>query len=100
MLDRRLYVPAEGLTDDAYAERRRQCGLPPEITFQTKPAVAQELSTAVVKSQALRCRWVVADEAFGNHPGFLDGGAGLGLGYFAEVPHSTRVWEERPEVGS
>ena len=52
--------------------------------------------TAVVKRQALRCRWVVADEACGNHPGFLDGGAGLGLWYFAEVPHSTRVWEERP----
>ncbi len=24
MLDRRLYVPAEWLTDDAYTERRRQ----------------------------------------------------------------------------
>jgi SRSO17 transposase len=73
LLDRRLYVPAEWLTDDAYAERRRQCGLPPEITFQTKPELAQEMLTAVVKSQALRCRWVVADEAFGNNPGFLDG---------------------------
>jgi SRSO17 transposase len=96
LLDRRLYVPAEWLTDDAYAERRRQCGMPPEVTFQTKPELAQEMITAVVKSQALRCRWVVADEAFGNNPGLLDGGAGLGLWYFAEVPHSTRVWEERP----
>jgi len=96
LLDRRLYVPAEWLTDDAYAERRRQCGLPPETTFKTKPALALEMITAVVQSQALRCRWVVADEAFGNNPGFLDGVAGLGLEYFAEVPHSTRVWEERP----
>jgi SRSO17 transposase len=54
--------------------------------------------TAVVKSQALRCRWVVADEAFGNNPGFLDGVAGLGLWYVAEVPHSTRVWDERPAI--
>jgi SRSO17 transposase len=96
LLDRRLYVPAEWLTDEAYAGRRRQCGIPPEITFKTKPELAQEMITAVVKSQALRCRWVVADEAFGNNPGFLDGVAGLGLWYFAEVPHSTRVWEERP----
>ena len=96
LLDRRLYVPAEWLTDDAYAERRRQCGMPQETTFKTKPALAQEMLTAVVKSQALRCRWVVADEAFGNNPGFLDGVAELGLWYFAEVPHSTRVWEERP----
>jgi SRSO17 transposase len=45
---------------------------------------------------SLRCRWVVADEAFGGNPGFLDGVAGLGLWYFTEVPHTTRVWEERP----
>jgi SRSO17 transposase len=51
---------------------------------------------AVVKSQTLRCRWVVADEAFGGNPGFLDGVAGLGLWYFTEVPHTTRGWEERP----
>jgi SRSO17 transposase len=96
LLDRRLYVPAEWLTDDAYAARRRQCGLPPDIPFNTKPALAQEMLAAVRKSQALRCRWVVADEAFGGNPGFLDGVAELGWWYFVEVPHSTRVWEERP----
>jgi SRSO17 transposase len=96
VLDRRLYVPTEWLTDDAYAERRRQCGLPPELPFKTKPELAQEMLAAVVKSQALRCRWVVADEAFGGNPGFLDGVTGLGLWYFAEVPHSTRVWDVRP----
>jgi SRSO17 transposase len=96
LLDRRLYVPVEWLTDDAYAERRRQCGIPPDLTFKTKPELAQEMIAAVVKSQALRCRWVVADEAFGGNPCFLDGVAGLGLWYFAEVPHTTRVWEARP----
>ncbi len=96
VLDRRLYVPTEWLTDAAYADRRRQCGLPSDLTFKTKPALAQEMLAAVVKSQALRCRWVVADEAFGGNPGFLDGVAGLGLWYFAEVPHTTRVWEARP----
>jgi len=96
VLDRRLYVPAEWLTDAAYAERRRQCGLPPERTFKTKPALAQEMLAAIVQTQALRCRWVVADEAFGGNPGFLDGVAELELWYFAEVPHPTRGWAERP----
>jgi SRSO17 transposase len=96
VLDRRLYVPTEWLSDAAYAARRRQCGLPAETTFKTKPELAQEMLAAVVQSQALRCRWVVADEAFGGNPGFLEGVAGLGLWYFAEVPHTTRVWEERP----
>ena len=96
VLDRRLYVPTEWLTDDAYAARRRQCGLPAATTFKTKPELAQEMRAAVVHSQVLRCRWVVADEAFGGNPGFLDGVAGLGLWYFTEVPHTTRVWQERP----
>jgi SRSO17 transposase len=93
---RRLYVPEEWITDDAYAERRTPCSIPPESTFKTKPALAQEMIAEIVKTQGLRCRWVVADEAFGNDPGFLDGVAGLGLCYVAEVPHSTRVWHERP----
>ena len=96
VLDRRLYVPTEWLTDEAYAERRTQCGLPPDLTFKTKPELAQEMLVAVVQSQALRCRWVVADEAFGGNPDFLEAVAGLGLWYFTEVPHTTRVWEARP----
>ena len=50
----------------------------------------------MVQSQALRWRWVVADEACGGNPAFLEGVAGLGLWSFAAVPHSTRVWEARP----
>ena len=96
VLDRRWYVPTAWLTDDAYAERRRQCGLPAETTFKTKPELAQEMLAAVVQSQVLRCRWVVADEACGGTPGCLDGVAGLGLWYCTEVPHTTRVWQERP----
>ncbi len=91
-----MSVPAEWLTDDASAERRRPCGLPSDLTFTTKPTLAQERLAAVLKSQAVRWRWVVADEAFGGNPGFLEGVAGLGLWYCAEVPHTTRVWEERP----
>jgi len=96
MRDRRLSVPAEWLTDDAYAERRRQCGLPPDLTCKTKPELAQEMIATVIQSQALRCQWVVADEACGGNPALLDGVAGLGLWYFTEVAHTTRVWEERP----
>jgi len=96
VLDRRLYVPAEWLTDDAYAARRTQCGIPPALTCKTTPELAQEMLAAVVQAQSLRCRWVVADEAYGGNPGFLEGVAGLGLWYFAEVPHTTRVWGERP----
>jgi len=100
VLERRLYVPAAWLTDDASTARRQQCGLPPALLFKTKPALAQEMLAAVVKSQTRRCRWVVADEAFGGNPGFLDGVAGLGLWYFTAGPPTTRVWPERPATHS
>ena len=77
VLDRRVYVPTAWRTDDAYAARRTPCGLPPDLPCKPTPALAQERRAAVVQSQALRCRWVVADEAFGDHPSFLEGVAGL-----------------------
>ena len=96
VLDRRLSVPVEWRTDAVYAARRRQCGLPPALTFTTKPTLAQDRLAAVVKRQALRGRWVVADEACGGNPALLDGVAGLGLWYGTEVAHTTRVWAARP----
>jgi SRSO17 transposase len=86
VLDRRLSMPAEWLTDDASAARRRQCGLPPEIACKTKPALAQDMLAAVVQAQTLRCRWVGADAACGGDTGFVEGVAGLGLWSFAAVP--------------
>ena len=97
-LDRRWSVPVEWLTDEAYAERRRPWGIPTAITLKTKPALAQERLAAIVQTRSLRCRWVVADEAFGCDTGFLEGVAGLGLWSVADVPHSTRVWAERPVI--
>ena len=96
VLDRRLYMPAEWLTNDAYAERRRQCAFHLGSSFKTKPALAQDMLAAVVQAQTLRCRWVVADEAFGCDTGFLEGVAGLGLWYLRKCPTPTRVWEARP----
>jgi SRSO17 transposase len=96
LLERRLYLPRAWRTDDADAARRRPCAIPPAMTVKTKPALAAELRAAVVQSQSRRCRWVVADEAFGCDPDVLDGVARLGLWYWAEVPHTTRVWDVRP----
>lgn len=96
LLDRRLYLPAEWLTEAAFAERRAKCGVLPDQTFATKPELALAMIEAVVASGALRCRWVTADEAFGRDTAFLDGVAQTGLWYFAEVPHDTCVWLVRP----
>ena len=96
LLDRRLYLPQEWVEDDAYARRRQQCGVPREITFKTKPALGWEMIQAVHQAGTLRGRWLACDEAFGRDTGFLDKVAGTGVWYYAEVPHDTRVWQQRP----
>jgi SRSO17 transposase len=96
LLDRRLYVPQEWVEDAAYAQRRRKCGVPGDLTFKTKPALGWEMIQAVHHAGTLRARWVVCDEAFGRDTHLLDHIASLGLWYFAEVAHDTQVWPRRP----
>lgn len=96
LLDRRLYLPKEWVEDDDFAERRQKCGVPTDIDFRTKPELGWEMIREVVDDQQVRAHWVTCDEAFGRDPVLLDRVAGSGLWYFAEVPHDTRVWLERP----
>ena len=56
-----LYVLEEWFSQ-AYAEKRRQCGVPADLTYQTKPEIALELLQAAVKRGHLPFRWVAADE--------------------------------------
>jgi SRSO17 transposase len=95
LLDRRLYLPEEWF-DAAHRERWQLCGIPEEIPFTTKPALALEMLREVVAAGTLRFRWVACDEAFGRDTAFLDGVAAVQRWYFAEVPHDTQVWLQRP----
>ena len=93
-LDRRRDVP-EGGTDDASAERRTPCGIPPASTFNTTPAVAPEMSAVVVKRPCRRCRGAWRTRRSGTTRACGTGWTGLGSG--AEGPQSPRV-RARPHV--
>ncbi len=97
LLDRRLYLPEEWFDQDHQA-RRKECGIPDETPFKTKPELALEMLKAAIEAGALRFRWVACDETYGKDPVFLDGVVDLDRWYFAEVPHSTRVWKTRPKT--
>lgn len=98
LLDRRLYLPQEWVEDEEYATRRAKCGIPQDTTFKTKLQLAVEMLKAVVESGVLPGRWLACDEAFGRSTPFLDDVASLGVWYYAEVPHDTQVWLERPRT--
>jgi len=98
LVDRRLYLPAPWFTP-AYAGRRARCGVPPDVMFRTHPELAGEMVAGLRARGALPARWALGDEGFGRDTALLDRLAAEGLWYLAEVPHTTRVWQERPETG-
>jgi SRSO17 transposase len=97
LADSRLFLP-ESWFDEDHAERRKQCGVPVDMQFQTKPSLGLALLQRAVQRGALPFRWVAADALYGDAPAFRDGVVDLGKWYFTEVACSTHVWRRRPAV--
>ena len=83
-----LYLPKEWAGD---AERRKQAGVPEEIEFQTKPAIALEQIRAAVAAEVPQ-GVVLADAAYGVNTEFRAGLTDLELQYVVGVQSTTTVW--------
>lgn len=75
--DRRLYLPASWCSD---VDRRRRAGVPEQVKFATKPALAAQMIEAALGAGAL-ARWAAGDEVYGADPGLRAALRRLGLGY-------------------
>jgi len=74
-------------------ERRKQCHIPEDVTFKTKPELAGEILRAVTQSGYFPARWATCDCSFGNNEAFL-ASLPAPLLYLAEIPCSRRVWPQ------
>jgi SRSO17 transposase len=97
LAESRLYLP-EAWFDIEHAEKRERCGVPAEVSFKSKAALALEMLQAAVTRGTLPFGWVAADALYGNQPEFRDGVAALGKWYMTEVSCDRRVWLHQPEV--
>src|SRR3954447_4294662 len=84
----RLYLPEAWAGDPA---RRAMAGVPEEVEFRTKPAIAldqigQALADGVPPGA------VVTDAGYGNDTDFRDGVTALGLPYVAGIQGTTSLW--------
>lgn len=61
-LDRELYLPTEWADDVA---RRSQAAVPQDVTFQTKPELAQQMLTRALDA-GVDAAWVAADAVYGD----------------------------------
>jgi SRSO17 transposase len=87
LLDRRLYLPKESwLADPA---RCAEAGVPPDVTFQTRPAQVIEM-IEYARAAGVPFAWFTADEEFGQNPGLCDYLATSRIPYVMAVPKTTQ----------
>jgi SRSO17 transposase len=81
LIDRALYLPRSWADDP---ERRRVAGVPDDVTFATKPALAAAMVEQAVAA-GVPISWVTADEVYGNSGNLRGALRQAGLGYVLVV---------------
>lgn len=84
----RLYLPEIWAQD---RKRRKATGIPQQITFATKPAIALQQIQEALEAEVPTAP-VLADAAYGNDSQFRERLTELGLEYVVGVQKSTTVW--------
>lgn len=97
LIDGELFLP-EAWFSPAYAERRAQVELPPEREFATKPTLGRRL---ILRAKAAHVPFerVACDELYGRNQAFRATLDAENIGYAAQVPANTLVYEEEPRGG-
>jgi len=91
-LDWALYLPEKWVQDPV---RRKEAGVPEEVTFKTKPELALDLIDEV-KAWGLQDRLVLTDSGYGDVYEFRQGLRNRGLNYVVQVSGGLMAWTEDP----
>ncbi len=87
LIDRRLYMPEKSWMADP--ARCAAAGVPPELTFKTRPQQVQEMIEAA-REAGMPFAWFTADEEFGQNPGLCEYLEDNHIPYVMAVPKNTR----------
>lgn len=85
----RLYLPEVWANDPV---RRGKAGVPADLAFTSKPAIALEQIRAT-QALGLPTGIVLADAGYGNETAFRESLTGLGLTYAVGIQSAVTVWE-------
>lgn len=86
-IDRALYVP-KSWTEDR--ERCRDAGIPDDVEFATKPALAADMLSRAVEA-GVPAGWVAGDEVYGGNPALRKRIRELKLGYVLMIACNQHV---------
>jgi SRSO17 transposase len=87
LIDRRLYLPEESWMADP--ARCAEAGVPPDMTFMTRPAQVTDMIKAAVRA-GVPFAWFTADEEFGQNPGLRTFLTKSRIPYVMAVPKNTQ----------
>lgn len=88
LVDRELYLPEEWVEDEA---RRREAGVPEDVAFESKPALAQGMVQRALAA-GLKPAWVVGDEVYGRDGTLRRFLEAMHQPYVLAVAANTHVW--------
>ncbi|HEY0699529.1 MAG TPA: IS701 family transposase [Micromonospora sp.] len=88
MIDRRLYLPETTWCDRP--DRLTAAGVPDQVGFATKPALARQMITAAFDAD-VPASWVTGDEVYGADPDLRADLEHRGIGYVLAVACDRRV---------
>jgi SRSO17 transposase len=87
LIDRALYVPKSWTNDP---DRCAAAGIPADLAFATKPALATAMIIAAVAAK-VPASWVAGDEVYGADPKLRATVRQAGLGYVLQVAANRRI---------
>ncbi len=87
LIDRALYMPRSWTAD---RDRCAAAGVPDDVEFATKPALATAMITAALDA-GVPASWVAGDEVYGADPKLRQAIRAAGLGYVLQVAANRRV---------
>jgi SRSO17 transposase len=87
LIDRALYLPRSWTED---RDRCAAAGVPQDVAFATKPALATAMITNAVAA-GVPASWVAGDEVYGADPKLRRAVRAAGLGYVLQVAANRRV---------
>ena len=88
LLDRELHLPQVWGEN---GERRREAGVPEEVSFQTKPWLAQEMLERALESGVL-FPWVTGDEVYGSDRNLRLWLEREGIPHVLAIKKSEKLW--------
>ena len=95
-IDGELFLP-ERWFGEAYAERRKQAGIPETRSFQTKPELGWQMVQRA-KANQVPFEAVAMDDLYGRNKTLRHRLDQAGIEYYGDVPANTVVYLDKPRV--